>query len=155
MAKNNVGVWPKNTIAGYMAEHQECSSNAQRAFDILGQRVDNLVYDEGVCTFKGDPYVIDAIFGSPDTTGIEIATAIKVLNPVVKPAESDGWVKLSCYDVINPFQIPAIHHVKMVGRLWTIKDMTFRSFSRMKYSLQLLLKSQMSFSFTSGKNNNC
>ena len=119
MAKNNVGVWPKNTIAGYMAEHQECSSNAQRAFDILGQRVDNLVYDEGVCTFKGDPYVIDAIFGSPDTTGIEIATAIKVLNPVVKPAESDGWVKLSCYDVINPFQIPTI---RQVNNGWDLMD---------------------------------
>ena len=119
MAKNNVGVWPKNTIAGYMAEHQECSSNAQRAFDILGQRVDNLVYDEGVCTFKGDPYVIDAIFGSPDTTGIEIATAIKVLNPVVKPAESDGWVKLSCYDVINPFQIPTI---RQVNTGWDLMD---------------------------------
>lgn len=119
MVKNNVGVWPKNTIAGYMAEHQECSSNAQRAFDILGQRVDNLVYDEGVCTFKGDPYVIDAIFGSPDTTGIEIATAIKVLNPVVKPAESDGWVKLSCYDVINPFQIPTI---RQVNNGWDLMD---------------------------------
>ena len=119
MAKSNVGVWPKNTIAGYMAEHQECSSNAQRAFDILGQRVDNLVYDEGVCTFKGDPYVIDAIFGSPDTTGIEIATAIKVLNPVVKPAESDGWVKLSCYDVINPFLIPTI---RQVNNGWDLMD---------------------------------
>ena len=119
MAKSNVGVWPKNTIAGYMAEHQECSSNAQRAFDILGQRVDNLVYDEGVCTFKGDPYVIDAIFGSPDTTGIEIATAIKVLNPVVKSAESDGWVKLSCYDVINPFQIPTI---RQVNNGWDLMD---------------------------------
>ena len=115
MAKyEDLGFCPHNSFTHYMMEH-EGSANANRALSILGPRIAFMVYDKGVCTYNGDPYVVDAICGATDTTGIEIATAIKILDPICE--YPDKGLKLSCYDTISPYQIPGI---RSNGDKWTL-----------------------------------
>lgn len=99
----------------------QCVANAtvqsQRALDILGSRTAFMVYDKGSCTYNGVAYVVDAICGATGTMGIEIATAIKVLDPVCDYPEKG--LKLSCFDMINPTAIPGI--IQKSDNGWCVK----------------------------------
>ena len=99
----------------------QCVANAtvqsQRALDILGSRTAFMVYDKGSCTYNGVAYVVDAICGATSTMGIEIATAIKVLDPVCNYPEKG--LKLSCFDMINPTAIPGI--IQKSDNGWCVK----------------------------------
>ena len=110
MAKyENLGYCPNNSFFQFkdnsIIDEAE-NVNAERALTILGPRTAFMVYDKGDCTYNGYPYVVDAICGATGTMGIEIATAIKVLDPICE--YPDKGLKLSCYDMINPCKIPGI-----------------------------------------------
>lgn len=105
----------KERIQEFVQNHPD-SSYAQRALEILGIRVDSLFYYSDNYSFAGIPYIVEAIFGSTDTTGIEIATTLRVLASIY-----DKDVKIFCRDLINPYQVTDVY-LKEDGKWDILKD---------------------------------
>ena len=107
------GYCPSSAFLHY-GETYEVSPLWKKTEEILGDRIDYMVYTKGGQSYKGG-FIVDALKGGNDTLGIEVATALKIFIPYCKYAETGK--KILCTDVINPAIIP-VKIVEKDGK-WT------------------------------------
>ena len=103
------GYCPEGAFSCYLRTEDNVPENAEKAVQLLGQRIRYLVYDlYQKAKFNHDSdycYAVDAICGANGTLGIEIATALRVLVPVF---DSLNDQKIYCFDVQDLSEIPAL-----------------------------------------------
>lgn len=97
------GYCPSSTFLHY-GETYKVSPLWERAQEILGDRIDYMVYTEGGNSYKGG-FIVDALEGAEGTLGIEVAVALKMLIPTCECNKAGK--QILCTDVVNPSVIPA------------------------------------------------
>lgn len=98
------GYCPSSAFLHY-GETYRTSSHWERTEEILGDRIDYMVYTEGGNSYKGG-FIVDALKGNDGTLGIEVATALKIFIPTCEYSKTGK--KILCTDVINPSAIPGV-----------------------------------------------
>ena len=99
------GTCPSNLLTKCAVNYGEkISDNYDRVCELLGARVNFMVYPYGEENYNGWPYVCDCLAGATGTIGIEIARHLQFLIPDCQYGKSR--CKILCTDVINPFAIP-------------------------------------------------
>lgn len=99
----NDGYCPSSAFLHY-GETYKVSPLWGKTEEILGDRIDYMVYTKGGYSYKGG-FIVDALKGGDETLGIEVATALKIFIPSCE--YGDTGKKILCTDVINPAIIPA------------------------------------------------
>ena len=112
MAKyENEGYCPRNQIWHYQLEN-EVPSNWEHILEILGDRIEYMVYSEAGCSYYGWSYIVECLAIS--TLGEELAKELEKRIPMCRYPEEGK--KILCTDLINPFKIPGLQYADRRGK---------------------------------------